>query len=280
MRTAGAFLAALAVAILAVAAAAPAHAAEREVRLATTPDVRDSGLLDALLPELAKDTGVKVLVTVAASAEALRLGARGEVDVALSPAPLSEEERLKAKVFLGRYPLMESWFLVAGPKDDLAKVRDATSGADALRRIAAAGAPYVSSGDASDVHARELDLLKAAGLDPNDGWAGFTRSDAGGEKMLLVAAERKAYALCDLSTFLASRKRTGLERLTKASDDLGNVYALLPVNPEKFPGRVHAEAASAVVEWFLRASTGRRIAEFKQAEYGEPLFRPLNLYGD
>lgn len=257
-----------------------ARAAERELRLVTTPAVHDSGLLDALLPELAKDTGLKVHVTVVPAAEALRAGADGKADVVLSSATLAEQEHLKSRVFLGRYPLMEGWLLIAGPSADPAKVREATSGADAFRRIAAAKAPYVSRGDGSDTHARERELLKAAGADPNGGWPGFVRADAGMEKTLLLAGERKAYALCDLASFLGTRKRTGLERLTKADDDLHSVYALLQVNPEKFPGKIRAEAASAFVEWFLRASTARKIAEFKREEYGEPLFRPLNLDED
>ncbi|MGH2899474.1 MAG: substrate-binding domain-containing protein [Solirubrobacteraceae bacterium] len=277
MRTATAFLATAGFATLLLFPPGAARAAERELRLATTPSVQDSGLLEALLPELAKDTGLKVQVIAVPTAETLRLGAEGKVDVVLSPAPLAEQERLKAKVFLGRYALMQTWFLIAGPGDDTAMVRDATNGADAFRRIASAKAPYVSRGDDSETHARERALLKAAGLDANGGWPGFSRADAGMEKTLLLAGEKKAYALSDLPTFLASQKRTGLVRLTKASEDLAEVYALLPVNPEKFPGKIHAEAASAFVEWCLRATSARAIADFKQPEYGEPLFRPSNL---
>ena len=177
---------------------------------------------------------------------------------------------------------LESWLLIAGPSADPAKLREATSGADAFRRMATARAPYVSRGDDSDTHLRERELLKAAGVDPNGAGPGSSERTPGWRKTLLVAGEKKAYTLTDLASFLASRKRTRLERLTKAErvDDLRSIYALLQVNPGKVPGKIRAEAASTFVEWFLRPTTARKIATFKRAEYGEPLFRPLNLDED
>ena len=255
-------------------------AAEREILLATTTSVQDSGLLDVLLPEFTKETGVKVRVIAVGSGAALRMGADGNADVVLSHAPAVEEELLKTQVFLARFPFMESYFLIAGPTEDPAKVRDATDAADAFRRIAAAKAPYVSRGDDSGTHKREQELWKAAGLDPKATWPGFVSTGAGMGQTLLVAGEKKAYSLTDLATFLAFQKRIGLERLTKATDDLRNVYSLLPVSPEKFPGKIHAQETNEFVEWILRPTTARKIAEFGQQKYGQPLFRPLNIDED
>lgn len=255
--------------------ASRALAAEREILLATTTSVQDSGLLDVLLPDFKKETGVKVRVIAVGSGAALRMGADGNADVVLAHAPAAEEELLKTQVFLARFPFMESYFLIAGPADDPAKVRDAANAADAIRRIAAAKAPYVSRGDDSGTHKREQELRKAAGLDPKDTWPGCVSTGAGMGQTLLVAGEKQAYTLADLGTFLAFQKRTGLERLTKAADDLRNVYSLLPVNPEKFPGKIHAREANEFIEWILRPTTARKIAEFGQQKYGQPLFRPL-----
>ena len=254
-----------------------ALAAEPEILLATTTSVQDSGLLDVLLPELTRETGVKVRVIAVGSGAALRMGADGNADLVLSHAPAAEEELLKTHVFLARFPCMENYFLIAGPAADPAKVRDAKDGADAFRRIATAKAPYVSRGDDSGTHKREQELLKAAGLEPKPAWPGAVSTGAGMGQTLLVAGEKQAYTLSDIGTFLAFQKRTGLERLTKAADDLHNVYSLLPVNPEKFPGKIHAKEANIVVEWILRPTTSRKIAEFGREKYGEPLFRPLNL---
>lgn len=255
-------------------------AAQSEILLATTTSVQDSGLLDALLPELEKETGVKVRVIAVGSGAALRMAADGNADVVLSHAPEAEEELLTTQVFSARHPFMENYFLIAGPAGDPAGVRDASSGADAFRRIAAAKAPFVSRGDDSGTHKREQQLLQSAGLDPKPDWPGVVSTGAGMGQTLLVAGEKRAYTLSDIGTFLAFQKRTGLERLTRADDDLRNVYALLPVNPAKFPGRIHTEAANAVVEWFLRPTTLRRIAAFGREKYAEPLFRPLELEVD
>jgi tungstate transport system substrate-binding protein len=260
--------------------ASRAHTAEREILLATTTSVQDSGLLDALLPEFTRKTGVKVRVIAVGSGAALRMGADGNADVVLAHAPAAEEELLKTQVFLARLPFMESYFLIAGPAEDPAKVRDAANAADAFRRIAAAKAPYVSRGDDSGTHKREQELRQAAGLDPKTTWPGLASTGAGMGQTLLVAGEKKAYALADLATFLAFQKRTGLERLTKATDDLRNVYSLLPVSPGRFPGKVHAQEANEFVQWMLLPTTAREIAEFGQDKYGEPLFRPLNLEAD
>ena len=130
-------------------------AAEREILLATTTSVQDSGLLDALLPELTKETGVAVRVIAVGSGAALRMGADGNADVVLSHAPAAELELMKANVFAARTPFMENHFLIAGPPEDPAGVRDASDGADAFRRIAAAKAALASRGDDSGTHKRE-----------------------------------------------------------------------------------------------------------------------------
>lgn len=264
----------LAVVLQAFLASGPL-AAEREILLATTTSVQDSGLLDALLPEFTRETGVAVRVIAVGSGAALRMGSDGNADVVLSHAPAAELELMKTNVFAARTPFMENHFLIAGPAEDPAGVREASDGADAFRRIAAAKAALVSRGDDSGTHKREQELLLAAGLESRPEWPGVVRTGAGMGPTLLVAGEKRAYVLSDLATFLAFQKRTGLARLTRAPDDLRNVYSLLPVRPDAFPGRIHAEDSAIFVEWMLRPKTARVIAEFGREAHGEPLFRPL-----
>lgn len=256
---------------------ATARSEERDLRLATIASVQDSGLLDALLPDLTKETGIRVRVIAVPSDSALRMAADGSADVVLSDSPAREDALLASRALISRHPLMEDYTLIVGPKDDPATVGEAASGADAFRRMAAARAPYVGRDDDSPEHAREQALLSAGGLDVATGWPGFTRTKAGIAQVLLQASARKAYALSDLGTFLLFEKRTGLARLSKADADLRNVYALATVNPEKHPGKIQSENASRVVEWLLRATTSRRIAEFGREKLGESLYRPLNL---
>ncbi len=256
---------------------APLYAsAEKSLLLATTTSVRDSGLLDALLPSFSQDTGIRVRVVAVGTGAALRMGAEGNADLLLTHAPEAEEEIVATGAVLGRTPFMENFFVIAGPIDDPAGVADATSPEEAYRRIAARPAPYVSRGDDSGTHKREAALLTAAGLGSGRGWAGFATTGSGMGLTLQVAGERKAYVLSDIGTFLAFRKTTGLVVLSKPAPSLRNVYALLRVSPERFP-RVRAEAAERLEAFFLERTTQERIAGFGRERFGQPLFRPLRI---
>jgi len=257
------------------AAAAAASAPADSLLRATTTSVRDSGLLDELLPAFEKSSGIRVRVVAVGTGAALRMGGHGDADLLLTHAPSGEESLVASGAVLSRQPFMENHFVLVGPPDDPAGVRTADSPEEAYRRIEASGSPYVSRGDDSGTHRREQDLLRAAGM-PNDvPFPGMVRTGSGMGLTLQVAGERRAYALSDIGTFLAFRERTGLEALSSPSPGLRNVYSLLPVSPERFPGRIHARAAERLVAFFLDPDTQQRIERFGHARYGRPLFRPL-----
>jgi tungstate transport system substrate-binding protein len=273
--------AAWAVLILSLSAgAAPAEEADRptSVLMATTTSVRDSGLLDALLPELEKRLGLEVRVVAVGSGAALRMGAEGNADLLLTHAPEAEEELVASGAALSRIPFMENHFVIAGPPEDPAHVREAASPEEAFRRIAAAGVPYVSRADDSGTHQRERQVLAAAGLDPEGGWPGFAKTGAGMGVTLQVAGERRAYALSDIGTFLAFERHTKLVILSQPADSLRNVYSLLRISPQRFP-QVRGEAARRVEAFFLQPDVQQRIADFGRERFGRPLFRPLLLEG-
>ncbi len=253
--------------------AAPAPAEER-LLLATTTSVRDSGLLDALLPRFTAETGIRVQVVAVGTGAALRMGAEGNADVLLTHAPGAEQELVDSGAVVGRRAIMENHFVLAGPAADPARVRDAATPAEALRRIAAAEAPFVSRADDSGTHKREVALLREAGLPVDGGWQGFAKTGTGMGLTLQVAGERSAYVLSDVGTFLAFRERTGLVALTGDADALRNVYAVLRVNPERFE-RVRARAAERFEAFMLAPRTREEIADFGTQRFGRPLFRPL-----
>ncbi len=192
--------------------------------LATTTSVRDSGLLEALLPDFTGETGVRVRVVAVGSGAALRMGAEGNADVLLTHAPPGEEELVASGAVVARTPFMENHFVIAGPEQDPAGVRAASGPSDAYRRLAESSAPYVSRGDDSGTHRREQALMREAGLDPAGGWPGFRRTGSGMGLTLQVAGEKRAYVLSDIGTFLAFRDRTGLVALSKPDPELRNVY--------------------------------------------------------
>ena len=249
----------------------------QELLLATTTSVRDSGLLDELLPDFQAETGIRVLVVAVGSGAALRMGAEGNVDALLTHAPDGEMELLEAGQAVSRIPFMQNHFLIAGPIDDPVEVASAKSAVGAIRRLAAAEASWVSRDDDSGTHRRENALLSAAGVDPGEGWPGFIRTGSGMGLSLQVAGERRAYILADLGTFLALGRRAGLVALFSSDDEsLRNIYSYLRIDPERF-SRVHAAEAKTLEEYLLRPATLARITSFGQERFGTALFGAIEL---
>jgi tungstate transport system substrate-binding protein len=269
----------LAVACLCVARAAPGEPAPRPLLLATTTSVQDSGLFEALLPVFRSETEIRVQLVAVGSGAALRLGADGNADVLVTHAPEEEQQLVASGAVLGRRPFMQNHFVLAGPPADPARVREAESPEESMRRIAAAGAPYVSRGDGSGTALREQALLAAAGLDVRGGWPGFASTGAGMGLTLQVAGERRAYVLSDLGSFLAFAERTGLVELSKPTPSLRNVYSVLRVDPARFPGKIQADAAARFEAFLLSEPTQNRIAGFGRERFGRALFTPLAAGG-
>lgn len=253
-----------------------AQARAEDVVLATTTSVRDAGLLDVLVPPFREKAGIEVKVIAVGSGAALQMARDGNADVVLAHAPEGEEKLLAEGVVLDRRPLAENFFLIAGPPEDPVKAREAASAVDAVARIAAASAPFVSRGDDSGTHQRERALFAKAGLDPDARWPELVRSGAGMGQTLLVAGEKRAYVLTDGATFRAFRKRTGLAPLTGRDPALRNVYSVLRTNPAKFaPGQIRAGAATKLADHLLSAGSREQIARFGAETGGDPLFTPL-----
>jgi tungstate transport system substrate-binding protein len=261
-------------AVALVPARAPAEPKRRLV-VATTTSVRDSGLMDALLPAFEAESGYRVELIAVGSGAALRMGAMGEADAVVSHAP-EEEERLVAEgALVDRRLFMHGFFVLLGPGEDPAGVATAASASEAFARIARASAPWVSRGDESGTHRREQALWRAAGIDPRARWQGFASTGSGMGPTLLVAGERRAYALADRATFAAFRERTGLAAHFERPDPaLRNDYAVLrPAAARHAPGRVDEPGGRRFADFLLASETQARIAGFGGAA-GAPLFTP------
>jgi tungstate transport system substrate-binding protein len=249
---------------------------EKKLLLVTTTSVRDSGLLGALTPIFEERTGVRTQIVAVGSGAALRMGSDGSADVLLTHAPEGEAALVASGAAVSRTPIMENYFVIAGPNADPAGVREASSPADAFKRIAKASAPFLSRADDSGTHRREVSLMKAAGIDPEGNWPGLARSGAGMGQTLQIAGQRHAYVLSDLGTFLAFEQRIGLEALSGPAPELRNVYSVLQLNPENMnPGRAHS--AEQFESFLLDPEIQRLISEFGRERFGRSLFRPLHL---
>jgi len=263
-------------AALAVIACSDRTAEEGDLLLVTTTSVRDSGLLSALLPAFQEQTGIRPQIIAVGSGAALRMARDGNADVLLTHAPDGEEALIASGAAVHRRPVMENYFVIAGPSEDPAGIRDASSPADAFRRIFDASASFVSRGDDSGTHRREVALLKEAGVDPDGGWPGFARSGVGMGQTLQIAGEKQAYVLSDVGTFLAFRERIELKALSQPAPSLRNVYSVVRVNPERLDP-LRAERAEQFEAFMLDAETQLMIADFGHERFGRPLFRPLHL---
>ncbi|GAB5602808.1 substrate-binding domain-containing protein [Thermus sp. FJN-A] len=245
----------------------PLFLAAQALRLATTTSVYDSGLLDRLLPAFQQATGIRVEVLAVGTGQALKLAERKDVDAVLVHAPELEAEALRKGYLAGGFCLAENFFLLVGPKEDPARVREARDVLDALGRIARAKAPFVSRGDRSGTHLKELSLWELARLKPTPPW--YLESGAGMGQTLVLAAEKRAYTLSDLATHLTVGQRRGLEALYAREDPLlRNQYSYYRV--PQTPGEGEAERLGR----FLASPEAAQLVEGLKVE-GRSLFKPL-----
>ncbi|MEW5934778.1 MAG: substrate-binding domain-containing protein [Bacillota bacterium] len=259
------------VAVLLVAGAACSKV-DKEVILATTTSTQDSGLLDVLVPQFEKKTGYQVKVIAVGTGQALAMAKEGNADVVLVHAPAAEKEAVAQGYCVDRRLVMHNDFIIVGPPSDPAGIRGKKKAVEALAAIASAKAPFVSRGDDSGTHKMELSLWTKAGIQPSPGdW--YIQSGSGMGLTLNLASEKGGYTLTDRATYLAARKNLQLEIMVEGDAVLLNIYHVMLVNPEKFPG-VNKKGARAFADFMVAPDTQKVIGEFGVDKYGEPLFFP------
>lgn len=267
----------MAAASVMVGLAGTGHAAEepkRSIILATTTSTQDSGLLDTLLPIFEKQTGYFVKTISVGSGQAIALGRRGEADVLLVHSPADEENLVAEGFGTGRRLVMHNDFIVVGPPADPAGVKGATSARDALSRIAAAKARFLSRGDGSGTHSKEKGLWKAADLRP-EGQPWYQQTGLGMGDTLAVASEKEGYTLVDRGTYLAlrSKRQLRLQVLLQGEPLLLNVYHVIEVSPAASP-KVNIAGGRAFADFIVAPETQALIGRFGVDKLGEPLFVP------
>ncbi len=264
----------LAATLLAVLLLVPFTAAAQRapVILSTTTSTQDSGLLDVLVPMFERQTGYTIKTISVGTGQALALAARGEADVTLAHAPSLEKKYVTEGKMLNRRLVMYNDFVVIGPGDDPAKIRGEKKALEALKKIAGAGARFVSRGDKSGTHLLEQGLWKQAGVEPRAPW--YIESGQGMGATLGIADDRKAYTLTDRATYLAFQKRVVLTLMVEGDRPLLNVYSVMEVNPANGP-RVNAAGGKAFAEFVLAPETQQVIRRYGLDKYGQPLFVPI-----
>ena len=254
---------------LAVALAHGAASAQATITMASTTSTEQSGLFGHLLPEFKKASGIDIKVVALGTGQALDMARRGDADVLFVHDQVAEEKFVAEGWGVKRYPVMYNDFILVGPKADPA----GTQGKDiveALKKLAAGNASFISRGDKSGTHAAELRYWKLAGAEAAKG-SGYKECGCGMGPALNIAASSGAYVLADRGTWLNFKNRAEMVVLVEGDTRLFNQYGVMVVNPAKHP-QVKQQDAQKFVDWVVSPGGQASIAGYKIG--GEQLFFP------
>ena len=251
--------------------AATVQAQDKSIVMASTTSTDQSGLFGHLLPAFRQASGIDVRVVAVGTGQALDMARRGDADVVFVHDQVAEEKFVAEGWGLKRQAVMYNDFVLIGPAADPAKAKGGNI-AEALLRVAAAKASFISRGDKSGTHAAELRLWKQAGADLASAKpSGYKECGCGMGPALNMAASTGAYVLADRGTWLAFKNRADLAVLVEGDKALFNQYGVMVVNPAKHP-HVKQAAAQAFADWVVSPAGQGVIASYKIG--GEQLFFP------
>ncbi len=236
------------------------------ILLSTTTSTQDSGLLDYILPDFTEETGIEVKVVAVGTGKALQMGRDGEADVLLVHAKASEVEFVVEGHGVERFDVMYNDFIMVGPKP----LEYASIGAT-LEGIKNNKEKFVSRGDDSGTHKKELSIWASGGIEPEGDW--YISAGKGMGDVLQMANELRAFTLTDRATYLSMQDTLELEIVFEADPLLLNEYGVIAVDPDK-NSEINNEGANAFIEWVLSSDTQEMIGEFGKDLYGQPLFFP------
>jgi tungstate transport system substrate-binding protein len=259
-------------ALLVLTAWTPVQAQQKNIILATTTSTQDSGLLDVLIPVFEKETGYFVKTIAVGSGQAMAMGRKGEADVLLVHSPAAEKKFMAEGYGVNRRIVMHNDFVVVGPAEDPAKIKGTKAAVEAFKKIASAASLFLSRGDKSGTHSKELSIWKAAGINP-DGQKWYQQTGLGMGQTLNVASEKKGYTLSDRGTYLALKKNLGLVILAEGDALLLNVYHVIEIPKAKWP-KVNAAGGRAFADFMVSKEVQNIIKTFGVDKFGSPLFFP------
>jgi tungstate transport system substrate-binding protein len=259
----------LAAALMTLALAVPLQAQDRFIMLASTTSTENSGLFGHIIPIFRDTTGIDVRVVAVGTGQAFTLARNGDVDGLLVHDTAGEERMVSDGFALERRDVMYNDYVLVGPRQDPAGVRDAGTVAEAFGRIRRDEAVFVSRGDDSGTHRAELRIWQQAGIAPRGRW--YRELGSGMGATLNTAAAMDAYVLADRGTWISFGNRRDLEIVFEGDPVLFNQYGSLVLSPERHPHLKH-ELAAQWHDW-LRSEAGQAaIADFRIE--GEQLFFP------
>lgn len=243
--------------------------ANKNVIVAMTTSIEDSGLLDDLVPAIEKKTGYTLKKVAVGTGQALTLAEKGEVDALFVNSPKAERKVLAGGAVTNRHLVMHNDFVIVGPDTDKAKIRGKKSAVEAFSLIAKNQALFVSRGDDSGTNKLEKDLWQQAKVTPSGSW--YQQTGSGMAETLQVANQKEGYTLADRATYIFQKKNLSLPILMEGDKKLLNLYHVMQVNPQKFP-RVNSAGAKAFINYVLSPEGQKLIAAHGKQEFKQPLF--------
>lgn len=251
--------------------------AAETVKLSSTIGPVDSGLIPLLAKTYEEKTGVKVTYEAAGTGATLEKAKGGDFDMVIVHARLLEDKFIADGFGIDRRDLFYNDFLILGPKKDPAKIKGMKNAAEAFAKLAKAKTLFVTRGDMSGTHVKELEVWEKAGIKLNpekDTWyLEYSLGKLGNGPSTIFASKRNAYILMDRATYLIQQKNIQIVPLVEKDEILLNFVASIQVNPEKFPN-VNASGAKAFIDWLCGDEAQEIIRDFQVQKYGEPLFFP------
>lgn len=245
--------------------------AKTPVLLASTTSTEDSGLFDVIEPAFEKAyPQYDLQITAVGTGQALELGKNKDADVLLVHAKADEEAFVADGYGTQRTDVMYNDFVIVGPASDPAGIKGSSDALAALKKIAATESTFISRGDDSGTHKKELKVWKAASVEPTAaGGEWYLSIGQGMGEALKVAGEKQGYTLADRATWLALKANLQLDLVVEGDKNLFNQYGVIPVSDAS-----HAEGAQAFADWIVSDETQALVGDFGVEKYGQSLFVP------
>ena len=242
---------------------------DKVLRLATTTSVDNTGLLDYLAERFYQDTGIKLQWIAVGTGKALRLAREGNADLVWVHCRNLEMKFWREGYGVNRRVIARNYFIIVGPGSDPAGVKQAKSLKEALLRIKASGVPFISRGDGSGTHQKELYLWSLVGGKPEKN---YFETGQGMAQTLRIAQEKQGYTLCDTGTFYGIKGIDKLVPVFSGSSELENIYSVIAVNPFRWKN-AHYEMAMRFIAW-ITSPKGQSLIKSYQKN-GRILFEPI-----
>ena len=242
------------------------------ITLSSTTSTENSGLLEYLVPKFKNKTGINVRVIAVGTGRALLLGERGDADIVLVHHKPSEEQFIENGFGIERRDVMYNDYVIIGPKHDPANIKHLKKAADAFKQISNSNIPFVSRGDDSGTHRKELELWNLTGVDidtHSGDW--YREAGAGMGATLNIANAMGAYTMSDRGTWLSFKNRDELTLLFENDPPLFNQYGIILVNPERHD-HIKFNQAKLFSDWLTSNEGQQAIADFTLE--GKQLFFP------